>query len=135
MEDACGSPGRIPKNLFNNPVLRRLVESALLTRRMAPEVLAIMFDLFVQEHPPGAHLDEGGLGIGLTLVRAITELHGGHVEAKSEGLGQGSTFTLWLPLAQAPEQIAAPPSRVMRMCRASNSTCSSSMTTATPPTT
>ncbi|WP_277186819.1 PAS domain S-box protein [Caballeronia sp. BR00000012568055] len=78
-------------------------------RGIAPQALAIVFDLFVQEHPPGAHLDEGGLGIGLTLVRAIAELHGGHVEAKSEGTGRGSSFSLWLPLAQAPSQIIAPP--------------------------
>jgi PAS domain S-box-containing protein len=71
-------------------------------RGIAPEALGIVFDLFVQEHPPGAHLDEGGLGIGLTLVRAIAELHGGHVEAKSGGAGKGSSFSLWLPLAPAP---------------------------------
>jgi CheY-like chemotaxis protein/two-component sensor histidine kinase len=72
-------------------------------RGISPEALAIVFDLFVQEHPPGAHADEGGLGIGLTLVRAIAELHGGHVEAKSGGVGRGSSFSLWLPLAEAPE--------------------------------
>ncbi|MDR5822945.1 PAS domain S-box protein [Caballeronia sp. LZ043] len=71
-------------------------------RGISPEALAIVFDLFVQEHPPGAHPDEGGLGIGLTLVRAITELHGGHVEARSGGAGQGSAFSLWLPLAEPP---------------------------------
>ncbi|BBU32430.1 hypothetical protein BTHE68_61640 (plasmid) [Burkholderia sp. THE68] len=82
-------------------------------RGISPEALGMVFDLFVQEHPPGAHLDEGGLGIGLTLVRAITELHGGHVEAKSGGAGQGSVFSLWLPLAEAPARGAAadaPPS-------------------------
>jgi PAS domain S-box-containing protein len=71
-------------------------------RGISSEALAVVFDLFVQEHPPGAHLDEGGLGIGLTLVRAIAELHGGHVEAKSGGAGQGSAFSLWLPLAEPP---------------------------------
>ncbi len=78
-------------------------------RGISADALAIVFDLFVQEHPPGAHLDEGGLGIGLTLVRAIAELHGGHVEAKSSGEGKGSTFTLWLPLAQPPTQGIALP--------------------------
>jgi PAS domain S-box-containing protein len=73
-------------------------------RGISADALDIVFDLFVQEHPPGAHLDEGGLGIGLTLVRAIAELHGGHVEAKSRGPGEGSAFTLWLPLAQPPAQ-------------------------------
>ncbi len=78
-------------------------------RGISADALATVFDLFVQEHPPGAHLDEGGLGIGLTLVRAIAELHGGHVEAKSGGTGNGSAFTLWLPLAQAPADIGATP--------------------------
>ncbi|SAL44508.1 PAS/PAC sensor hybrid histidine kinase [Caballeronia arvi] len=71
-------------------------------RGISPDALGIVFDLFVQEHPPGAHPDEGGLGIGLTLVRAIAELHGGHVEAKSGGAGRGSAFSLWLPLAEPP---------------------------------
>ncbi|WP_369094835.1 hybrid sensor histidine kinase/response regulator [Candidatus Burkholderia verschuerenii] len=79
-------------------------------RDISPEALAIVFDLFVQEHPPGAHQDEGGLGIGLTLVRAIAELHGGHVEAKSGRTGRGSVFSLWLPLAQPPEAGAVVPS-------------------------
>jgi PAS domain S-box-containing protein len=71
-------------------------------RGISSEALGTVFDLFVQEHPPGAHPDEGGLGIGLTLVRAIAELHGGHVEAKSGGAGRGSAFSLWLPLAEPP---------------------------------
>ncbi|MDR5740344.1 PAS domain S-box protein [Caballeronia sp. LZ016] len=81
-------------------------------RGISADALGAVFDLFVQEHPPGAHADEGGLGIGLTLVRAIAELHGGHVEARSDGPGKGSVFSLWLPLAQAtahePPKPAAP---------------------------
>jgi PAS domain S-box-containing protein len=65
---------------------------------MSPEMLARVFDLFVQERHS---LDraQGGLGIGLTLVRRLVELHGGHVEARSPGLGQGSVFVVRLPLA------------------------------------
>ena len=65
---------------------------------MSPEMLARVFDLFVQERHS---LDraQGGLGIGLTLVRRLVELHGGHVEAHSPGLGQGSEFVVRLPLA------------------------------------
>ncbi|SAL60593.1 PAS/PAC sensor hybrid histidine kinase [Caballeronia terrestris] len=91
-----------------NALVIRIIDNG---RGISAEALDRVFDLFVQEHAPGAHPDEGGLGIGLTLVRAIAELHGGHVEARSNGAGTGSTFSLWLPLAQAPsrETIAPPP--------------------------
>ena len=78
-------------------------------RGISAEALDSIFDLFVQEHEPGAYPDEGGLGIGLTLVRAIAELHGGHVEARSGGAAKGSTFSIWLPLAQASSHEAAAP--------------------------
>ena len=48
----------------------------------------------------------GGLGIGLTLARRLIELHGGTLEARSRGIGHGSTFMSRLPLADRP---AAPP--------------------------
>ncbi len=73
---------------------------------MAPDLLTRVFDLFVQGE---RQLDrrQGGLGIGLTLVRRLSELHGGHVSAASAGLGQGSTFTVRLPrIAVAPEPAA-----------------------------
>jgi len=71
-----------------------------ITAGMLPRI----FDLFVQSD---SALDraQGGLGIGLTLVRKIVELHGGSVQASSDGPGQGSTFTVRLPLAAPP----APP--------------------------
>jgi two-component system, sensor histidine kinase len=50
---------------------------------------------------------QGGLGIGLSLVRRLTELHGGEITADSKGLGRGSTFTLRLPLTAAPHQPSA----------------------------
>ncbi len=61
-----------------------------------PEMLPRVFDLFTQV---GKHLDraQGGLGIGLALVKRLVELHGGHVSAESSGLSNGSTFTLHLP--------------------------------------
>ena len=63
-----------------------------------PELLPTVFELFAQV---GTSLDrsQGGLGIGLALVRRLVELHGGSVGADSAGPGRGSTFTVRLPLA------------------------------------
>ncbi|HET7060646.1 MAG TPA: ATP-binding protein [Nitrosospira sp.] len=65
---------------------------------LAPEALPKVFELFSQI---GKTLDrsQGGLGIGLTLVKRLVEMHGGQVTAESKGLGQGSTFVVRLPLA------------------------------------
>ena len=65
---------------------------------IAPELLPWVFDMFARPSPPciGAR---SGLGIGLTLVKRLVELHGGSIEAHSEGLNRGSTFTVRLPLA------------------------------------
>jgi two-component system CheB/CheR fusion protein len=65
-----------------------------------------MFELFVQGEQS---LDraEGGLGIGLTLMKTLVELHGGEVEAHSDGPGTGTTFTVRLPLAARAAQIAS----------------------------
>ena len=63
-------------------------------------LLPHIFDMFVQG-PRGADRLEGGLGLGLSLVRTLTELHGGKFSAHSEGPGRGSTFTMRLP-ASAP---------------------------------
>ena len=67
---------------------------------IAPEALGRVFEMFSQVT---AALDrsEGGLGIGLALVRGLVELHGGRVEARSEGLGRGSEFVVVLPLPPA----------------------------------
>jgi PAS domain S-box-containing protein len=63
-----------------------------------PEMLAHVFDLFAQVDPSFAR-SEGGLGVGLTLVRSLVELHGGSVSARSEGKGRGSEFVVRLPAA------------------------------------
>jgi signal transduction histidine kinase/ActR/RegA family two-component response regulator len=68
---------------------------------LSPELAARAFDLFVQGK---RNLDrsEGGLGIGLTLVRRLAELHGGRVELQSEGENRGARFSLAFPAAEAP---------------------------------
>src|SRR6202030_1821589 len=64
------------------------------------EMLSKVFDLFTQiDH--SLDRSHGGLGVGLTLVRRLVELHGGSVQAFSEGPGQGSEFVVRLPLLAA----------------------------------
>jgi CheY-like chemotaxis protein len=64
-----------------------------------PAALPTVFDLFVQAEHDHEQV-RSGLGIGLTLVRRLVELHGGTVEAASEGLGKGARFTVCLPLRE-----------------------------------
>jgi signal transduction histidine kinase/CheY-like chemotaxis protein len=65
-----------------------------------PEFLPYVFERFRQEEG-GASRQQGGLGLGLAIVRHIVELHGGTVRATSEGLGKGATFTVALPIVRA----------------------------------
>jgi two-component system CheB/CheR fusion protein len=65
-------------------------------RGISPSMISDIFELFVQD-AQGLERSTGGLGIGLTLVRQIVELHGGKVEASSDGAGKGSEFTITLP--------------------------------------
>ena len=84
-----------------------------------PEVQAYIFDLFTQA-PRTLDRSEGGLGIGLSMVRTLVELHGGSVRVHSEGLGRGSDFTVVLPLAaqsDPPETEQAEPAAPARSCR------------------
>ncbi len=65
---------------------------------IAKDQLRHVFEMFSQE-TPALERAQGGLGIGLSLVRGLVELHGGSVEARSEGPGEGSEFIIRLPVA------------------------------------
>ncbi len=74
---------------------------------MTPEVLTHAFELFVQGSPT-LDRQQGGLGLGLTLVRRLVEMHGGTVEARSAGAGQGSEIVVRLPRVAVDAEAAAP---------------------------
>ncbi|HXI37246.1 MAG TPA: ATP-binding protein [Burkholderiales bacterium] len=124
---------QIVSNLLDNAVkytpeggeialgVRRQGELALLEvadsgQGLAPELIERVFELFVQGERNLAR-QQGGLGIGLTLVKRLAELHNGWAEAASEGPGRGATFTVGFPAippgerprAAAPRAAAAPP--------------------------
>jgi PAS domain S-box-containing protein len=67
---------------------------------IAAELLPRVFEPFTQAER-GAHRSDGGLGLGLAVVKGLVELQGGHVRAESAGAGQGSTFVIDLPAAPA----------------------------------
>lgn len=73
---------------------------------IASDLLPRVFDLFVQSQRT-LDRSQGGLGIGLSVVRRLIDMHGGSVRAESAGLGQGSTFTIRLP--RADQRVAPPP--------------------------
>jgi CheY-like chemotaxis protein len=73
---------------------------------IAQEMLPHVFEMFTQVD--GTHRrSQGGLGIGLTLVRSLVQLHGGSVTAASDGIGRGSEFQVRLPLATGDAAVAA----------------------------
>ncbi len=71
------------------------------------EMLGRIFEMFTQVDRPLEREQQGGLGIGLTLVKRLMELHGGSVEASSDGAGRGSRFVVRLPLAGGGDERAA----------------------------
>jgi len=78
---------------------------------MSPELAPRVFEPFVQGDRP-LDRSQGGLGIGLTLVRRLAELHGGSAEAASDGPGRGSAFTVRLPAIEPPAATRARPAAV-----------------------
>jgi signal transduction histidine kinase len=75
---------------------------------IAPEMLEHVFELFAQANTSKSR-NQSGLGIGLSLVRGLVELHGGTVWARSDGPGMGSEFTVRLPIARASDERAPAP--------------------------
>jgi PAS domain S-box-containing protein len=89
---------------IDNDVVFRVRDSGM---GITAELLPHIFDLFTQAER-SLDRSRGGLGIGLTLVKRLVEMHGGHVEAKSEGLGMGSEFEVHFPIAvNAPQELIA----------------------------
>ena len=96
----------IATEIVDGSVVVRVIDDGI---GIDSQMLRQVFDLFVQGDQS---LDRplGGLGIGLTLVKKIVELHGGTVEARSEGIGSGSEFIVRLPRAPEPSvSLGAPP--------------------------
>ena len=100
-----GGPIRVEARRENDEAVLRVADSG---EGIAPEFLPLVFDLFAQGEKNLAR-PAGGLGVGLTLVKRLVELHGGRVEAASPGPGRGSVFTVRLPvLAGEPTPQHAP---------------------------
>jgi PAS domain S-box-containing protein len=74
---------------------------------IAPDFLPQIFDLFAQAQR-SLDRSESGLGVGLTLVRKLVQMHGGNIRARSSGLGHGSEFIVRLPLLPSPVQSQIP---------------------------
>jgi signal transduction histidine kinase/ActR/RegA family two-component response regulator len=74
---------------------------------IAPGMLPRVFDLFAQADNT-LNRSQGGLGIGLTIVRQLVELHGGHIEALSDGPAQGAEFVVRLPATSGEDQPTIP---------------------------
>ena len=77
---------------------------------ITPEMLPRIFDLFTQVESSQPHA-QGGLGIGLSLVKSLVTLHGGSVQVRSDGPGKGSEFSVRLPLTGTPPEARAPSPR------------------------
>jgi PAS domain S-box-containing protein len=81
---------------------------------ITPEALPRVFEMFTQVNRT-VERAKGGLGIGLSVAKQLVELHGGILTAQSDGAGLGSTFTVWLPLAESIRKTQAMPSESSRL--------------------
>ena len=91
---------RLAASVEGDHVEVRVVDSGV---GIAPDFLPRIFELFAQADR-SLDRSQGGLGIGLTLVRDLLERHGGSISVRSEGLGLGSEFVVRLPLSEAPRE-------------------------------
>ena len=82
------------------------------------DMLPVVFDMYAQAHQ-NERMAQGGLGVGLNLVKRLVMLHGGRVAAFSAGVGQGSRFTVFLPMEDAPAP-ATPEAPVMQTASAAS---------------
>jgi PAS domain S-box-containing protein len=116
LSNACkfstrGGKIRVGVDIENGHAIVRIRDSGI---GIAADQLPRLFDMFTQIDT-GLERSQGGLGIGLNLVKQLVEMHGGRVEARSEGLGKGSEFVVHFPLlveafgAEAGALTAAPP--------------------------
>lgn len=98
---------RLEIALEDDVVVTRVIDDGV---GLSPQMLPRVFDLFVQAE---RSLDraQGGLGIGLRLVQALVELHGGYVAAHSDGVGTGSRFEVHLPVLENGRVVPAPTQR------------------------
>jgi len=87
---------------------------------IAPDLLPKVFDLFVQGRQD-IDRSQGGLGIGLAIVRRLVELHDGHVTVESEGIGCGSTFCVYLPALVGERHVLTTPELAPPLSSASGS--------------
>ncbi|AME28201.1 CheR family methyltransferase [Burkholderia sp. PAMC 26561] len=83
------------------------IEVADTGRGIAPDFLPRIFDMFSQAEAAG-NRERGGLGIGLSLVKQLSEMHGGRIEAHSAGAGKGARFRLWLPESPTARRLEPP---------------------------
>ena len=100
-----GAPVTIAARVQHQQVVVDVIDQGI---GLTPDAMRDIFDLFVQVNPTGV-LAQGGLGIGLSLVRQLVELHGGKVTVHSDGLERGACFTVTLPLGQALAGDSPPP--------------------------
>ena len=89
-------------------------------RGIHPELLPRVFELF-EQGPRTLDRAQGGLGIGLAIVRSLVALHGGTVHAHSDGIGRGSVFTVYLPLIEVPSAVAPRRDKANAAARVSDS--------------